>query len=171
MRKGLHSRSLHLGGGSLTLYRGSSGWMATAVSPSIVSNRVVATTSSSSLPTTLYAKDAMTPNSYVLSGLWPGTRRRVMPSSSRKSTYNIPVTSQHPHARHDQQSNNVLKASRLTCPRKGRGGGWEQQEHKRNPKGGSYLNVGDGSAQLTTPVHQPRASAAIKYTDLKSSTH
>mmetsp|Transcript_17325 Transcript_17325/g.36732 ORF Transcript_17325/g.36732 Transcript_17325/m.36732 type:complete len:226 (+) Transcript_17325:2115-2792(+) len=64
------------------LYRGSSGCTATAVSPSIVSGRVVATTSSSSEPSTLYANDQMTPKAYVLSLGWPGTARRVRFSMS-----------------------------------------------------------------------------------------
>mmetsp|Transcript_22038 Transcript_22038/g.71080 ORF Transcript_22038/g.71080 Transcript_22038/m.71080 type:complete len:241 (-) Transcript_22038:719-1441(-) len=59
------------------LYRGSSGCTATATSPSIVSGRVVAMTTSSSDPSTLYANDQIRPKTYVLSFGWPGTVSRL----------------------------------------------------------------------------------------------
>jgi hypothetical protein len=77
----------------ITARRG--GRTATAVSPSMVSRRVVATTISSSLPSTLYANSMRTPNSYLAQNVtkkvrvkakvrwctyvrspWPGTRLR-----------------------------------------------------------------------------------------------
>ena len=47
---------------------------------------VVATTTSSSDPLTLYAKDVSVPNSYFLSGSCPGTARIVRPGISQWST-------------------------------------------------------------------------------------
>ena len=61
-------------------YRGSSGCTATAVSPSIVSGRVVATTISPSPEAYGYAKLQMEPNS--TSPSWPGTDNVVEPSRS-----------------------------------------------------------------------------------------
>mmetsp|Transcript_34107 Transcript_34107/g.77031 ORF Transcript_34107/g.77031 Transcript_34107/m.77031 type:complete len:265 (+) Transcript_34107:2325-3119(+) len=68
------------------LYRGSSGWTATAVSPSMVSRRVVATTISSPLPSTLYANSVNIPNWYLACLVWLGTASHVPPSMSSCST-------------------------------------------------------------------------------------
>ena len=57
-----------------------------AVSPSIVSGRVVAMTIFSSDPSMWYAKLVMTPNSNFSDGSYPGTWRSVRPVSSFWST-------------------------------------------------------------------------------------
>ena len=67
------------------MYRVSSGWTATATSPSIVSRRVVATAkNSSSLPLTAYLKVTMTPTSTL--SLVPGMGIRVRFVTSSCST-------------------------------------------------------------------------------------
>mmetsp|Transcript_11929 Transcript_11929/g.51181 ORF Transcript_11929/g.51181 Transcript_11929/m.51181 type:complete len:300 (+) Transcript_11929:1732-2631(+) len=67
------------------VYRASSGCTATAVSPSIVSGRVVATTIlPSAFSSNSYAKDQIEPNSTLPS--WPGTTSSVLPSKSMWST-------------------------------------------------------------------------------------
>ena len=77
------------------LYRSSSGWTATAVSPSIVSKRVVATIKASLVPLIMYLNSQSTPTSTSRVSGWLGLH--ILQPSSSHSCYNnihhLPPTS------------------------------------------------------------------------------